>query len=280
MIDLHSHILPGIDDGAPDLSVSLDMARAYVEQGVECVACTPHILPGLYNNTGPQIRKAVQLLQGQLDEAGIALQVVPGADNHITPDFAGGLRKGTLLTLADTRYVLVEPPHHVMPARLDELFFSIILADYVPVLTHPERLSWIEAKYDSIRRLAERGVWMQITSGSLLGRFGRRARYWAERMLCEGLVQVLATDAHNMRGRAPDLLKGRAAAEKLVGAAGAECLVASRPRDVLCNKASKDCVSIPKPGLDTGREGMVPYVQSHNDRGRGGVADRLRRIFI
>lgn len=174
MFDLHCHLLPGIDDGAPDLETSLAMARAFVDQGVECVACTPHILPGLFHNTGPQIRKAVAELQLRLEDAGIPLKLVTGADNHIVPDFVDGLKRGHLLTLADTAYVLVEPPHHVAPARVEELFFAILLAGYVPVLTHPERLTWIENKYDVMERLASRGVWMQITSGSLTGSFGRR----------------------------------------------------------------------------------------------------------
>ena len=235
MFDLHSHLLPGIDDGAPDLDTSFAMARAYVNQGVECTACTPHILPGLYHNTGPQIRQAVQELQVRLDDAGIPLKLVAGADNHIVPDFTGGLKSGQLLTLADSAYVLVEPPHHVAPARLEDLFFEILLEGYVPVLTHPERLSWIESKYDIIEKLAGHGVWMQITSGSLLGSFGRRPRYWAERMLEEGLVHILATDAHNMGPRPPDLLRGRMQAEKLAGSEEARHLTVTRPQGVLMN---------------------------------------------
>src|SRR6185312_8948448 len=87
MIDLHCHILPGIDDGAPDLSTSLEMAKAFVADGVSTVACTPHILPGLYANSGPRIRRLTQQLQHTLDREEIRLQLVPGADNHIVPDF-------------------------------------------------------------------------------------------------------------------------------------------------------------------------------------------------
>src|SRR5271157_4088741 len=136
MFDLHSHLLPGIDDGAPDLETSLAMARAYADQGVERVACTPHILPGLYHNAGPQIRQAVKELQTRLDDAGIPLRLTTGADNHIVPGFVAGLKSGHLLTLADSAYVLVEPPHHVAPARIEDLFFDILLAGCVPVLTH------------------------------------------------------------------------------------------------------------------------------------------------
>lgn len=144
MIDLHCHILSGIDDGAADLSVSIEMARAFVMDGVAVVACTPHILPGLYANSGPQIRAATARLQQTLDEEGIPLRLITGADNHITPNFVAELRAGHLLSLADTRYVLVEPPHHIVPPRMEDLFFNLLVAGYVPILTYPERLSWIE----------------------------------------------------------------------------------------------------------------------------------------
>lgn len=235
VIDLHSHILPGIDDGAADLSVSLEMARAWVDDGVEIVACTPHILPGLFHNSGPGIRVAVQELQQVLDTEGISLRLVAGADAHIVQDFVLGLRSGHILSLADTRYVLVEPPHHVAPPRMTEFFFNISAAGYVPILTHPERLTWIEAHYATMVQLARSGVWMQITAGSLTGAFGRTARYWAERMLDEGLVHILATDAHNMRSRPPNLNAGREAAARRVGAAEAEHLVITRPAGVLAN---------------------------------------------
>src|SRR5207249_9053040 len=99
------------------------MARASVADGVLVLACTPHILPGLYHNSGPQIRRATAELQQHLDRQGIPLRLVTGADNHIIPNFEAELRSGHLLSLADTRYVLVEPPHHVAPPRLADLLF-------------------------------------------------------------------------------------------------------------------------------------------------------------
>ena len=278
MFDLHSHVLPGLDDGAVDLETSLAMARAYVEQGVVCVACTPHIMPGVYDNIGPTIRQAVACLQERLDEAGIALKVVPGADNHIVPDFVPGLKEGRLLTLADSSYVLVEPPHHVAPARLEDLFFDISLAGYIPVLTHPERLTWIESKYDVIERLVARGVWMQITSGSLCGRFGKRPRYWAQRMLGEGLVHILATDAHNMTTRPPDLLEGLIEAERRVGAEEAQHLVVTRPRGALMNILPKH---LPEPCGKAKKElkNHVGGYQSSATHAHGGFGQRLRRLF-
>lgn len=166
MIDLHCHILYGLDDGASDLNVSLEMARMLVDDGVEAVACTPHILPGLYHNDSDDIRAAVDRLRLALIQRDIRLDVVSGSDAHMTPDFVAKLKSGRILPLADSRYVLVEPPHHVAPARLEQFFFEILVAGYVPILTHPERLTWINSRYATIQRLARAGVWMQITAGS------------------------------------------------------------------------------------------------------------------
>jgi protein-tyrosine phosphatase len=235
MIDLHCHILPGIDDGAVDISVALAMARAFVADGVSVAACTPHILPGLYHNSGSQIRQATQQLQQILAREGIPLRLVTGADNHIVPSFVAELRSGHLLSLADTRYVLVEPPHHVAPPRLEGLFFDLLVAGYVPILTHPERLTWIKSHYQMIERMAQAGVWIQLTAGSLAGSFGRNARYWSERMLDEGLAHILATDAHDVTKRPPNLSLGRELAAKRVGTAEAQHLVVTRPQGVLHN---------------------------------------------
>ena len=236
MIDLHCHILPSIDDGSRDSAMSVRMAKIFAAEGVTTVACTPHILPGIYHNTGPQIRNAVEALQGVFNDEGVSLRLVPGADAHMTPDFIAGLSSGHILSIGGSRYVLVEPPHHVAPMRLEQFFFDILVAGYVPILTHPERLAWVRQHYDAIRRLAQRGVWMQITAGSLTGSFGRSAQYWAERMLDEGLVHILATDAHDDVRRLPNLAKGRMLAAKRVGEGEAEHLVLTRAWGVLNNE--------------------------------------------
>jgi protein-tyrosine phosphatase len=254
MFDLHCHILPGCDDGATDLSVSIEMAKAFVADGVEVVACTSHILPGLYENSGPQLRQATADLQQVLDHEGVPLKLVSGADNHITPTFVAELRSGHLLSLADTRYVLVEPPHHVVPPRLEELFFSILVAGFVPILTHPERLSWIGSHYQTVQRLAQAGVWIQLTAGSLAGAFGQKPRYWSERMLEEGIVHLLATDAHGVDRRPPNLGHGRVLAAKRVGDAEAEHLVVTRPKGALMNL---DPSSLPDPKTVISSKEMV-----------------------
>lgn len=281
MIDLHCHMLPGLDDGAVDLAVAVEMARQFVDDGVGVVACTPHILPGLYHNSGPDIRTAVAQLRSVLADAGVPLQLVAGADNHIVPDFVQGIQRGHLLTLGDTRYVLVEPPHHVLPARLEELFFSILVAGFVPVLTHPERLSWIRDNYALIQRLVGHGVWMQVTAGSLAGRFGRDAKYWAERLLSDGAVHILATDAHAPRKRPPELGRGRDLAARLVGEAEAVHLVSTRPAAILRNCEPND---VPPPAREKAWDAHERADHTSEAAARlrhpaGGIGRRLRSFF-
>lgn len=279
MIDLHSHILPGIDDGAADEAVSLEMARAYVAQGVRAVACTPHILPGVYHNSGDGIRLAVARLQARLDEEGLPLYLTTGADNHVVADFVPGLKAGRLLTLGDSRYVLVEPPHNVVPPRFDDLVFSILLAGYMPIITHPERLKWIDGAYDLICRLSARGVWMQVTSGSLSGRFGRRPQYWAERMVSEGQVQILASDAHDAHRRPPDLDQGFHAAERLVGTEEAAQMVSGRPFYILNDYSPAECAPIRVNPPEDEREEGAGNAQGSRGGDSGGFVGRLRRLL-
>jgi protein-tyrosine phosphatase len=253
MIDLHCHILPGVDDGARNVEMSLHIAHAMIADGIEKAVCTPHILPGLYDNTGPKIRASVAELRVALAEADLHLELFSGADAHMAPNFVAKLRSGEILSLAESRYVLVEPPHHVAPAMIKAFFFELLVAGYVPILTHPERLHWIETHYAAIQNLAQSGVWMQITAGSLLNDFGRRARYWAERMLDDGIVHLLATDAHDMNHRPPKLTKGREAAAKRIGGIEAEHLVVTRPWGVIKNEASSN---LPAP---VGQGSFVPH---------------------
>ena len=283
MIDLHCHLLPGIDDGASDLAVSLKMARALVADGVSVAACTPHILPGLYHNTGPQIRAATLKLQKILNDQGIPLELTTGADNHIIPDFLPQLRSGHLLPLANSRYVLVEPPHHVAPPRLEEFFFGLLLGEYVPILTHPERLTWISSHYEVLRRLVRAGVWVQITAGSLSGIFGRNARYWCERMLDEGCVHLIATDAHDVSRRPPNLSVGRKLAAKRVGEVEAQHLVVTRPEGVLRNDLPSN-LPPPKAAVSSsGRVAEADDLRGTSDATRtggfSGFSGRLRRLF-
>lgn len=235
MIDLHCHILPGIDDGSRNLEMSLEMARMAVADGITLTACTPHIYPGLYMNDAAGIAAARAELQRALDEHGIPLKLTTGADVHLVPGLLQGLRGGTVPTLHGTRYLLLEPSHHVAPPHFQESVFQLVAAGYVPVITHPERLTWIEDHYPVFADLVRQGAWMQLTSGSLMGLFGPRAKYWSERFLGDGLTHILATDAHSTGRRSPQMAQARELAARIVGAEESQRLVRGRQEQMLRN---------------------------------------------
>src|SRR5262249_8571125 len=227
------------------------MARMAAAEGISTIVCTPHILPGVYNNTGPAIREAVASLREKVSRAGIPIRLLTGADVHIAPDLDIRLADSRVLTLNDSRYLLLEPPHHQLPRRLEELIFGLQAAAYVPIVTHPERLSWIEGHYDLIKRLVDNSVLMQITAGSFMGRVGRRPRYWAERMLDDGLCHVVATDAHDIEKRAPRMAEARERATQRLGEDEANHLVLTRPRGILDDLSPAE---LPAPPLARARQ--------------------------
>jgi len=239
-------MLPGIDDGAPTLEVALAMARCAVADGITVTACTPHIYPGMYDNDREGIASAIAALQDVLDEEGIPLRLVIGADTHLAPDLSARIREGRVPTLNGSRYLLLEPPHHSVPPRFEESVFNLRTAGIIPVITHPERLSWIESHYPSFQKLVKGGAWMQVTSGSLTGRFGKRPKYWGERMLDEGLVHILATDPPNIDRRPPFLAEGRDAAAARVGEVEAGHMVNTRPRGILDDVPSDQLPQLPE----------------------------------
>lgn len=235
MIDIHCHMLPGIDDGADCLDTSLEMAKLAVADGVQTTFCTPHIYPGLYENTGPDIRERVAKLQIALDDNGIALKLSFGADAHLVPELFAGLRSGRVPTLGGSRYLLLEPSHHVRPPRFTESVFEIIGAGYVPVITHPERLTWAGQHKSDFTELSRSGAWIQVTGGALLGRFGKNAQHLAEYFVGEGWTDVLASDGHTTGRRAPVLAEAHRRAEQLLGKDEASRLVHDRPRAIIDN---------------------------------------------
>ncbi len=235
MIDLHTHLLPGIDDGSVSLAQSLQMAKIAVDDGITVMACTPHIYPGLYMNNASGITAERDKLQANLDEAGINLRLVVGADAHLVPELLSGLQSGRIPTINKSHYFLLEPSHHVAPPNFADSVFQIMLAGYQPVITHPERLTWIEDHYSTFVNLAQRGVWLQLTAGAILGKFGTRAKYWSERLISDGFVHILASDAHNTGRRSPQMAEAVEQVAKRIGKKEAMRMVLNRPQAILDN---------------------------------------------
>jgi protein-tyrosine phosphatase len=237
MIDLHSHILPGVDDGSPDLDTSLQMARIAVADGITHMACTPHIVAGVYDNSAKTISDAVAILQRHLHEAQIPLELFVGADVYIAPDLPERLTSGEVPTLNKSRYFLFEPTHHILPPRIEDLTSRLLNAGFVPILTHPERLTWIVSHYTVVEHLNDAGCLIQLTAGSIEGAFGRTALYYAEKLIDEGRVDIVASDAHNAGIRQPCLSRAREWLSTRIGEEAADKMVRQRANEILSNQS-------------------------------------------
>ena len=216
-VDIHCHMLPGVDDGARDLEDALAMARVAVDDGITHMVLTPHQLGSFDHNEGDDLRRRAQALKEALAAAEIPLCVLPGAEARIEEGLVDQVRSGRVLTLGDHgRHVLLELPHDIY-FPIDTLLEQFALLGITAILAHPERNGGILQKPQIVSQLVEAGCLMQVTAGSLVGTWGSHCQRLAHRMLIDGLVHFVSTDAHGPRKRRPLLGRAFDHARKLVG---------------------------------------------------------------
>ncbi len=235
MIDTHTHILPAIDDGADDLEVALDMARMAVADGVHHMIATPHNADWEEKEQREGMFERLHSLQAAVEDANIGLNLYLGSEIHITPDVVQRIKLGQMLTLNGSRYILLELPFFAFPPYLDQVLFELALEGIMPILAHAERYSAVQEKIELIFPLVERGLLVQITSGSLGGTFGSQARQTAIALLQRKLAHIIASDAHNIDHRPPLLSEAVTIAAEYVGRDQAERMVTEIPRAILDN---------------------------------------------
>ena len=209
-IDLHCHMLPGIDDGSKSMVQSLAMARIAVEDGIRVTVLTPHHLNGVYSNPAAKVHQAVIDLREALFEAGIGLKVLPGSELHLVPELPDELAAGRAMTLANLgKAVLVELPVHTVPMGAEFILEQIMTQGLLPVIAHPERNSQLRQNPDMLADWISMGCLGQITAQSCSGLFGPQVRDSAEHMIRRGLIHIIASDAHRDRRRIPRISEGR-----------------------------------------------------------------------
>jgi len=216
-IDTHCHMLPGVDDGASTWDDALAMARLAVADGVCVSVVTPHQLGTNRHLDGPTIRAKTAHLQEFLNQNGVGLRVLPGAEVRVEPDLIEKIREGEVLTLADRgRYVLLELPHEVY-LPLEDMLRNLRQAGLTGILAHVERNQGVLAQPGVIPPLLEAGCLLQVTASSLTGSFGPDVEKLAVRLVERGQIHFVATDAHGAKMRRPQM---REAFRKAVDLAG------------------------------------------------------------
>lgn len=197
--DMHSHLLPGIDDGAPDLDTSIFLIKGMMELGYKKFITTPHIYPDLYPNTKETINAAYELLKQRLKEEQLNVEVKAAAEYFMDDLFAERLqRKEELLTI-HKNWVLIEISFMSPPGDLNENIFGLILNGYQPVLAHPERYSFYYNQPDIFHRFKDQGCYLQINLLSLIGYYGKTVQETARMLVKENLVDLVGTDLHHIR---------------------------------------------------------------------------------
>ena len=232
MVDLHHHLLPGLDDGSPDLETSVAMARIAAEDGITHVVATPHA-NNVYTFDPAEIAKRVDALRSALAAQAVPLKISSGCDFHLSydnmPDAIANPKK---YTLNGGDYLLVELPDYGLSPHLDEAFYELGLAGMRPILTHPERNPTLQRDPKRLADWMRIGLLTQITTSSVLGQMGKHAEKMAHRMLSDRWVHFLATDAHNTKSRPPRMRAAHDLVAKKYGVAYADRLCTGNPMAV------------------------------------------------
>ena len=257
MIDLHSHILPNLDDGPRTMEDSIQMCRISYHDGIRAIVATPHILPGIYKNDRSTILTKLHELNDALvqsaichpqsaksldsalrtPQSAIPLRVLPGADVHFSSDILQRLEKKEIVTVNDRgRYLMVEFAFQGIPYQAEEVLFQLLTKGIIPIISHPERNMEIGQRPQRYYEMIRMGCLGQVTAMSLTGEFGPGVRRIAQKLLTNRLIHIIASDAHSPDGRPPVLSAAMKAAEKIVGKEEARKMVTDYPQAVLDGK--------------------------------------------
>lgn len=208
--DMHSHLLPGLDDGAKNTEESLSLIRQLVALGYTKLITTPHIMSGMYYNDADTIMPALDQLRKDVEQAGITVELDAAAE-YLMDDYFDSLvdEKVPLLTI-NGQYILVEFPFVALPMNYRTIFFKLKMAGHEPILAHPERYAYLHGDLDFYHELYEAGVVLQVNILSLHGYYGSKVQRMAQQLLEAGLVAFTGTDLHHQRhmnvlaGKPPD----------------------------------------------------------------------------
>lgn len=232
MVDIHNHVLPFVDDGAQSVEVAIEMCQIAHRDGITHLVATPHA-NFKYNYDRDAYVARLAELQRQVPEINLLL----GCDLHLSfENFEDAIANPKRYAIGNTRYVLIELSDFGVPRTILGSLYQMHRAGMVTIVTHPERNLVVRNRFDLLQELANLGSILQITANSLTGFWGEEVRRCAEKMLINGLVRILASDAHDPRRRPPVLSKARTSAAKMIGAEAANRLVNDHPSRIIADQ--------------------------------------------
>jgi protein-tyrosine phosphatase len=203
--DLHSHLVPGIDDGAQDMEESIALIERMIALGFSRLVTTPHIMADYYRNTSDSIRQGMETLQAEVERRGVKVELAAAAEYYLDETLENKLNKKDILTLGN-EYLLFELSYVNFPPNLYEVIDKILQKGYTPMLAHPERYPYLAGSIENYERLKDAGCYLQLNTLSLTGYYGKSTQKIAEQMVDHYLVDFLGSDLHRMK-HADGLLK-------------------------------------------------------------------------
>ena len=233
-VDVHTHVLPGVDDGPESWDEAMETLRQAAKGGAGQLVATPHGDARRRWDTVDSLRNLCEKLNEALRLEKVPLNVMLGMENPVELNIVEQVESGSAITLNDSIYILMELPFTILPLYWEEVFFQMQMAGLRPIIAHPERQAQIQQDPDIVSRAVDRGVLIQVTAGSVAGGFGPEARRSAETLLKRDLVHIISSDCHRPEGhRGPDMTEGFAAAVRLVGQDMAVKMAFETPRAIL-----------------------------------------------
>ncbi|WZL73660.1 hypothetical protein QBE52_02690 [Clostridiaceae bacterium 35-E11] len=236
MIDLHCHILPQVDDGAKNMEEALNMARIAVDNGIRTVVCTPHFFDEQTRPQGEALKEQTNVFRQRLKEENIPLELLWGNEAYISLELVDYVKNHQVLTINDSRYLLMELPMRDMPLYVENIIYELRLEGIIPIIAHPERYMKVMENPEIVYQWIKQGALIQLNAGSLTGRFGPKPKEIAQLLLRHNQVHFIGSDGHSPRSRKPKLQEAVDAAASIIGQEKALRLVQDHGQSVIDDK--------------------------------------------
>lgn len=247
MIDIHTHILPGIDDGAQAIEESIEIAKRASDEGVKAIVATPHVLEAISEDGWKRIGDIFDRLRQRLISAKIGIDIILGAELFISPEVPAWIKRNRELTInGGNKYILIELPSYEIPLFTEQTIFELLLQGVVPIIAHPERGMAIQQDTNRLSALVEKGVLTQANVGSLTGKYGKASRKTAKTLLTRNLIHMIGTDVHTVPNGSYPLSQGVNMAAEVVGIERAKEMVTSIPERMIRGEEISTFVRVPR----------------------------------